>query len=58
MKIRNKEELQQIELNHVSDIDCKDFRQIYEKYTREPYSFLVNETTLPADNPLRFIKIF
>ena len=56
MKIPNKEELRQIELNHASDIDWKDFRQIYEKYTREPNSILVNETTLPADNPLRFIK--
>ena len=26
------------------------------KYTREPYSFLVNDTTLSSDNPLRFRK--
>ena len=25
-------------------------------YTAEPYSFLVNDTTLPSDNPLRFRK--
>ena len=27
---------------------------IYKKSTKEPYSFLVNDTTLPSDNPLRF----
>ena len=56
MKILNKRELQQIALNHSSDIDFKDFMQIYKKYTAEPYSFLVNDTTLPSDNPLRFRK--
>ena len=56
MKIPNKRELQQIELNHSSDIDFKDFMNIYKKCTTEPYSFLVNDTTLPSDNPLRFRK--
>ena len=56
MKIPNKRELQQIALNHSSDIDFKDFIQIYKHYTKEPYSFLVNDTTLPSDNPLRFRK--
>ena len=56
MKIPNKRELQQIALNHSSDTDFKDFKKIYKKYTKEPYSFLVNDTTLPSDNPLRFIK--
>ena len=56
MKIPNKRELQQITLNHSSDIDFKDFMKIYIKYTAEPYSFLVNDTTLPSDNPLRFRK--
>ena len=46
MKIPNKRELQQIALNHSSDIDFKDFIKIYKKYTKEPYSFLVNDTTL------------
>ena len=45
MKIPNKRELQQIALNHSSDIDFKDFMQIYKKCTTEPYSFLVNDTT-------------
>ena len=56
MKIPNKRELQQIVLNHSSDIDFKDFMKIYKKYTKEPYSFLVNDTTLPSDDPLRFRK--
>ena len=56
MKIPNKRELQQIALNHSSDIDFKDFMNIYKKYTKEPYSFLVNDATLPSDNPLRFRK--
>ena len=56
MKIPSKRELQLIALNHSSDIDFKDFIQIYKKFTKEPYSFLVNDTTLPSDNPLRFRK--
>ena len=56
MKIPNKRELQQIALNHSSDIDFKDFIRIYKKYTKEPYSFLVNDTILPSDNPLSFRK--
>ena len=39
MKIPNKRELQQIALNHSSDIDFKDFMKIYKKCTAEPYSF-------------------
>ena len=56
MKIPNKRELQQISLNHSSDIDFKDFIKIYKNCTAEPYSFLVHDTTLPLDNPLRFRK--
>ena len=54
IKIPNKRELQQIASNHSSDIDFKDFMKLYEDYTKEPYSFLVNDTTLSSDNPLRF----
>ena len=56
MKIPNKRELQQTALNHSSDIDFKYFIKIYKKCTAEPYSFLVNDTTLPSDDPLRFRK--
>ena len=52
MKIPNKRELQQIALNHSSDLNAKDFINIYKKYTAKPYSFLVNDTTLASDNPL------
>ena len=45
MKIPNKRELQQIALNHSSDIDFKDFIKIYKKCTKEP-----------SDDPLRFRK--
>ena len=55
IKIPNKRELQQIALNHSSDIDFKDIR-VYTKYTAEPYSFLVNDAMLASDNPLRFRK--
>ena len=55
-KIPNKRELQQITLNHSSDISTKDFIDIYKKCTAEPYSFLVNVTTLASDMPLRFRK--
>ena len=56
MKTPNKRKLRQIALNHSSDIDFKDFMKIYEKYTKEPYSFLINDTTIPSDHPLRFKK--
>ena len=56
MKIPNKRELQQIALNHSSDIDFKDFTKIYRKCTAEPYYFLVNDTTLPSHDTLRFRK--
>ena len=56
MKIPNTRELQQIALNHSSDIDFKDFIRTYKKCTAEPYSFLVNDTTLPSQDRLRFRK--
>ena len=56
IKIPNKRELQQILLNHSSDIDFTDCIKIYKKFTKEPDSFLVNDTTLPSDDPLRFRK--
>ena len=58
MKILNERELQQIALKHSSDIEIKDFMNIYKKCTAESYSFLVNDTTLASDDPLRFRKNF
>ena len=57
-KIPNRRELREIARNHSSDISAKDFTNIYRKCTAEPYSFLVNDTTLASDNPLRFRKLF
>ena len=56
MKISNRRELQQITINHSSDINTKDFINIYKKCTHKPYSFLVSDTTLASDDPLRFRK--
>ena len=52
MKIPNK----RIAFNDSSDIDFKDFINFYKDYPKEPYSFLVNDTTLSSDNSLRFRK--
>ena len=41
MKIHNKRELQQTASHHSSDTNFKDFMKHY-KYSKEPYSFLVN----------------
>ena len=54
--IPNKRELQQSAINHSSDINTKDFANFYRKYTAEPNSFFVNDTTLASNNPLRFRK--
>ena len=53
MKIHNKRELKHFATN---GIDYKNFMKIYRKCTSEPYSFLTIDTTLPTNDPLRFIK--
>ena len=55
MRIPNKRELQQIALNHSSDIDVKDFMNIKNSLKNHTL-FLVNDTTLPSDDLLRFRK--
>ena len=57
-KIAYKRELQDFAINRSSNIKTEDFINIYRKCTAEPYSFLVNDTTLASDNPLRFRKLF
>ena len=57
-KIPNRRELQQIAVNDSSDIKAENFTNIYRKCTVEPYFFLVVDTTLASDNPLRFRKLF
>ena len=56
MKIPNKRDLQQIEPNRFSEFGFEDFIVLYKDYTKEPYSFLVKDTTLSSDNPLQFRK--
>ena len=56
MKISNKRQIQQILSNYLFDIDFKDFMKLYKDYTKEQYSFLVNDTTLLSNSPLRFRK--
>ena len=53
MKIPNKGELQQSVITHLLNIDFKDFVNLYKKCTTKPYFFLVIETALILDNPLR-----
>ena len=54
IKIPNKRQPHQIASNRSSDIDFKDFMKLYKDYTKETYSFLVNDTTLSSDSPFRF----
>ena len=56
IKISNKKELQNLAMNHLADNDCKNFIKIYREYTKEPYSFLTIDRTLPASSPLTFRK--
>ena len=56
MNIPNKRELQQIALNHSSDINFQDLMNFYKKCTAKPYAILVIDTTLASNNPSTFRK--
>ena len=58
MKINHRKELQNIAIDHSADIDYKDFMKIYRECTKEPFTFLTIDTTLPTGDPLRFRKNF
>ena len=58
MIIFNRGELKNIAIDHSADIDYKDFVKIFRNCTKEPYSFFTVDTTLPADDPMRFRKNF
>ena len=45
-------ELRRIASNNSSDTDFEDFMKLYKDYTKETFSFLVNNTTLSSDNPV------
>ena len=56
IQIHNKRELQNITIDHSADIDYKEFLKIYRNSANEPYSFFTINTTLPADDSMRFRK--
>ena len=56
MKTHNERELQNTAFDHSADIDSKDFVKTYKNCKNEPYSSFTIDTTLPADNPMRFGK--
>ena len=55
-KLNNKRELQNIAINHSADTDYKDFLKVNRDSTKEPYNFLISDTTQPIDK--RFKKNF
>ena len=56
MKIQNKLELQQTAFNHPSDIDFKNFMNIYKKMYCKSISFLDADVILASGNPSPFRK--
>ena len=54
MKIPNRRNVQQIAINHSSDIDFKDFMKIYKKNILQAH--IVLSFALSSDNPLGFSK--
>ena len=50
IKINKKRELQNIAINHSTDID-------YKYFMKKPVKLSTTDTTLPASDPLRFVKI-
>ena len=45
-----------IAINHSSDIEFKNFMNLYKRCTAKAYSLLVLDATLALDNPLGFRK--
>ena len=41
-------------MNHSSNID---FMKFYIEFTKEPFPFLVNDTTLPSDNSRTYYEM-
>ena len=57
MKINNRKELQNNAINHSADIDYNNFVRIYIECTKEPYSYLTIDTTLPASKVLLYQQV-
>ena len=58
MKTPNKRELTQIIFNHPSNIDFRDFINLYKNVPQNHFSFLVINATLASDNPYVSERIF
>ena len=56
MKFNNRGELQNIAINHSTEIVYNNFKKIYRECKKEKYNFLTIDTTLPASDSLRFRK--
>ena len=56
MNILNKRDIEQIEFNHSFHIGYEEFINFFKKCTMNPYSFLVNDTTLASYSSLRLKK--
>ena len=56
MKTPSKQELQQTAFNNSSDIDFKDFINLYKNCTAKLYSLPVINATHASDKPSRFKK--
>ena len=57
-QVNNLRELQNIAFSHSADIDYKDFLKICRNCTKEPYYFFTINTTLPANDSMRFYEEF
>ena len=57
MKINNRKELQNIAINNSADIDYNNFVRFYRGCTKEPYSYLKIDTTLPASKVLLYQQV-
>ena len=53
-KVNDKRELQNIAINYSVDVDYKDFLKTCRNCTKEPYCFLSINTTLPANDFMKF----
>ena len=58
MEILNKRDFRQIVFNHSSDIDFKEFINIYKKCSTKPYTYLVIDANLASDICLHFREDF
>ena len=56
IKILNKQELQQIAINHSSGIDSRDFMNLYKNVLKNNIHFLAIDTTLASNNSLHSRK--